>query len=121
MLYLPQPPYFLLLFGLLVSLTCGLSFEALLKQKVNEWSKQRSTRALAELQGMQLLLPFLGICAGICIFLAAGLEIFTFNRAFSYLVAAPLTLFIGDLVWSQLGKVLSQIETGGSQALDWDL
>lgn len=118
---LPEPPYFLLVFGLFVGLTCGSAFATILKQKVQEWSKSRSTRTLAELQGFQLLLPFLGISGGICLFLAAGLEVFGFPRSLSYIVALPLTLFVAFLIWSQLGKLLLQLEKGGSRALDLDV
>lgn len=120
MYYFPEPPYFLLAAGLFAGLTSGVAFEATLRQKVQEWSKNRSTRTLAQMKGFQLLIPFLGIAAGICVFLAAGLEIFGFPSWLSYSVSLPLTLFIGFLVWSQLGKLLGQLERGGSKALDLD-
>jgi hypothetical protein len=116
----PEPPYFLLIFGLFAGLTSGAAFEATLKQKVREWSKNRSTRTLAQMKGVQLQMPFLGIGAGICVFLAAGLEIFGFPWWLSYSISLPLTLFISLLVWSQLGKLLNQLEQGGSKALDLD-
>ncbi|NEQ84470.1 MAG: hypothetical protein F6K26_31200, partial [Moorea sp. SIO2I5] len=72
----PEPPYFLLIFGLFVGITCGLAFEAILKQKVQEWYKTKSSQTLAEIRGIQLLVPFLGIAVGICLFLASGLAIF---------------------------------------------
>lgn len=120
--YIPyyEPPYFLLVAGLLAGITSGAAFEATLKQSVYAWSKSRSTRNLANLQGLPLLIPFLGICGGICIFLASGLSIFGFPGSLSYGIAFPLTLFIGYLVWSQLGKILVQLEKGGSKALDLD-
>ncbi len=116
----PQPPYFLLIFGLFAGITSGAAFEATLKQKVQEWSKNRSTRTLAQMKGVQLVMPFIGIAAGICVFLAAGLEIFGFPSWLSYSVSLPLTLFIASLVWSQLSKLLSQLERGGSRSLDLD-
>ncbi len=116
----PDPPYFLLVFGLFVGVTSGAAFEATLKQKANEWFRNRSTRTLAQMQGVQLLLPFVGISAGVCVFLAAGLEIFGLPGWLSYLVSLPLTIFIGVLVWAQLGQVLMQLERGGSKALDLD-
>jgi hypothetical protein len=115
-----SPPYFLLLAGLLASVTSGIAFEAILKQSVQDWAKNRSTRTLANLQGWQLLIPYLGIIGGICFFLGSGLEIFGFNTWFSYVISIPLTLFIGILVWTQLGKILIQLEKGGSKALDLD-
>ncbi|MGB7443062.1 MAG: hypothetical protein WA919_18510 [Coleofasciculaceae cyanobacterium] len=120
MYYLLEPPYFLLVFGLFAGITCGAAFEASLKQKVAEWSKNRSTGTLAQIQGIQLLLPFLGISVGICFFLSAGLEIFGFPAFLSYGISIFLTLFTSFLVWSQLSKVLLMLERGGSKALDLD-
>jgi hypothetical protein len=116
----PDPPYFLLFVGLFVGMTCGVAFEAILKQKVQEWSKNRSTRTLAQLKGFQLLIPFLGIAAGICVFLAAGLEVFGLPAVLSYFASISLTLFTAFLVWSQLSKLLIQLERGGSKAIDLD-
>jgi len=115
-----SPPYFLLVAGLFAGLTSGIAFEATLKLAVQDWSKNKSTRTLANMRGMQLQVPFLGICGGICFFLAAGLEIFGFPTTLAYGIALPLTLFIGGLVWFQLGQVLKQLEKGGSAALDLD-
>lgn len=120
MYYFPDPPYFLLIAGLFIGITSGLAFEGTLKQKVYEWSKNRSSRTLAEMQGSQLQLPFLGISGGVCVFLAAGLEIFGFPGWMSYGLSLPLTIFMSYLVWSQLGNVLVQLERGGSKALDLD-
>lgn len=116
----PEPPYFLLIFGLFAGITSGAAFEATLKQRVREWSKNRSTRTLAQMKGVQLQMPFLGIAAGICVFLSAGLEIFGFPWWLSYSISLPLTVFISALVWLQLGKLLNQLEQGGSKALDLD-
>nr|WP_199307759.1 MULTISPECIES: hypothetical protein [unclassified Leptolyngbya] len=101
-------------------ITSGVAFEATLKQAVHDWSKNRSTRTLANLQGLQLFTPFFGICGGICFFLSAGMQIFGFNSTIAYAMAVPMTLFIGVLVWYQLGQVLKQLEKGGSKALDLD-
>lgn len=120
MYYFQEPPYLLLVMGLLAGITCGAAFEATLKQKVQEWAKNRSSRSLAQMQGFPLLIPFLGISAGICVFLAAGLEIFSFPTFLAYTISLPLTLFIGWLVWYQLGKLLAQLERGGSKAIDLD-
>lgn len=117
---IPEPPYVLLIVGLFISLTSGIAFESVLKKSVQDWSKNRSTRTLATLQGIQLFLPFLGISLGICLFLSSGMEVFGFTTKLSYALALPLTALIGWLIWSQLGKILVQLERGGSQALDLD-
>lgn len=121
MSYFSEPPYFLLVAGLLVALTCGSAFAATLKQIVQKWSSARASKAIAKLQiGGQLLVPFLGICAGVCIFLSSGLEIFGFPAMLSYVVAVPLTLLLGLLVWLQLGSMLNLVERKGFQAIDID-
>lgn len=120
MYFLPEPPYFLLVFGLFAGITSGAAFEGTLKEKVQEWSKHRESQTLADLQGFLLFFPFLGVCAGICLFLAAGVEIFGFAHWISYGLSLSLTIFIGWLIWTQLGNVLQQIEKGGSKALDLD-
>lgn len=116
----PEPPYFLLFASLMASVTSGAAFEAVLKQSVQSWSKNRSTRILANLQGPQLLLPFLGIAIGSCVFLSSGMEIFGFPSQIAYLISIPMTALTALLIWSQLGKILLQLEQGGSQALDLD-
>jgi hypothetical protein len=120
MYYLPEPPYFLLSFGLFTGITCGLAFEATLKQLVHEWSKQRTQEALEKVLSFNLLFPFWGVCLGVCIFLSSGLEIFVLNRWFAYSISLPITIFIGGLVWQQLGKLLQQLQEGGSKAIDLD-
>jgi len=118
---IPEPPYLVLLVGLFASLVSGAAFEAVLKQSVLDWSINRSTRTLANIQGPSLLIPFLGMSFGVCLFLSSGMEVFGFSTQLSYLVALPLTVFISWLIWWQLGKILIQLERGGSQALDLDL
>ena len=120
MYYFLEPPYFLMSAGLLAGMASGVAFEATLKQSVQLWSKNRSTSTLANLQGLQLLIPFLGMAGGICVFLASGMEIFGFPKLLSYALALPLTILTGWLVWTQLGKLLIELERGGSQALDLD-
>ena len=118
---LPQPPWVLLISGFLIGITCGLAFETVLKQKVNDWNKLVTTGHKADLAEMRILqIPFIGICIGICIFLASGLEIFLYSRLISYSFSLPLTILIGVLIWSQLKKLIVQLLEGGSQALDLD-
>jgi hypothetical protein len=115
-----NPPYVMLIAGLLAGITSGVAFETTLKQSVQEWAKNRSTRTLANLQGMSLLVPFLGICLGIWLFLASGIAIFGFPGLIAYGSSFILTILTGVLVWSQLGQILIQLEQGGSKALDLD-
>lgn len=120
MYYYYNPPYLLLVAGLLASVTSGLAFEATLKQSVQEWSQHRSTRTIANMRGIPLRLPFAAMCVGVCVFLASGVQIFGFSAKFAYGLALPLTILTALLVWYQLGKILVQLERGGSKALDLD-
>ena len=115
-----SPPYFLLVAGLLAAVACGKAFEETLKQQVNLWSKSRSSRILEELQGPQLLIPYLGICMGTLVFLGCGTMIFGVPASFSFALAIILTAMTGVLLWVQLGKILVILQEGGSKALDLD-
>lgn len=121
MYYIPEPPLGLLLFGFFIGVTCGLAFEATLKQQVNIWMKEGKKGKKTDISAIsRLILPFLGVCVGICVFLAAGLEIFTYNRVLSYMVSGALTILVGGLIWFQLQKLIIQLLEGGSKALDLD-
>jgi hypothetical protein len=110
----------LLAFGLFIGLTSGLAFEAVLKEKVQEWKTKRSIEIFTQMQGLSLRLPFLGICLGVCVFLASGLEVFGLFSWLAYTISLLMTILIGALVWEQLGKVLVLLRQGGSKALDLD-
>lgn len=120
MAFYSEPPYFLLIAGLLVGITSGFAFKATLEQLVRKWSRDRSINLTEEINRLELLLPFFGIGIGICVFLASGLQIFTFPIDIAYIFSLPLTLLTSSLVWWQLGKLLEQLMRGGSEALDLD-
>lgn len=117
----PTPPYLLLIVGLFIGITSGLAFEATLKQMVQTWYQNQDKETLNNVLKSQLLLPYLGMCAGVVLFLASGLGIFLIPTWLCYAVSVPLTLFIGRLVWSQLGINLMLLEQGGSRAIDLDV
>ena len=118
--YLAQPPYFLLLVGLVIGVTSGLAFEATLKQELKNWSSQRQTKEATDIQNFNLLFPFLGICFGVCIFLASGLNIFSISIWFAYAFSILVTIIIAGLIWRQLSTLLKQLQRGGSKAIDLD-
>jgi hypothetical protein len=118
--YMSSSPWFLLFAGLLASATSGLAFQETLKQSLKQWSKSRSSRILAKLRGFPLLMPFWGMSGGVCVFLASGLQIFSFPAKLAYEIALPLTVISAWLIWYQLGLLLAQLEQGGSKALDLD-
>ncbi|MGB3534182.1 MAG: hypothetical protein WBA13_11760 [Microcoleaceae cyanobacterium] len=115
-----QPPYFFLAASLVAGILCAFTFGVTLKVRVQDWKKNQSTRTLANLKGIQLLLPFSGIACGICGFLASCLQIFTFSPQFSYGFSIPLTALTAGLVWYQLSRVLYQLEVKGAKNIDFD-
>jgi hypothetical protein len=116
----PEPPYFLLIASLLASLAAGKAFEVSLKQLVEQWQKNRQSSLPRNLNNTNLALPFLGISGGICMFLSSGLTIFGFPALLSIILSTLLTIGTATLVWSQLGKLLSLLQQGGSRAIDLD-
>jgi hypothetical protein len=120
--YFPaNPPYFLFMASLIAGLACGKAFEANLRQLVQEWFQSRSSRTLLNLKGIAIKLPYTGITICIGVFLSSGLEIFGFPPDLAYKVAIPLTIGSAYFVWRQLGKLLVELERGGSAAMDLDI
>ena len=120
MYYSQTPPYFLLVAGLLIAIASGTAFSGVLKESVDDWYKNRSTRSIMRMQGFALQLPFAGICLGSCMFLASGMSIFGFPTLISYGMASPLVLLSAGLVWYQLRKNLAALESGNTRAFELD-
>ncbi|MEH1766269.1 hypothetical protein [Nostoc sp.] len=121
MYYFPeQPPYFLLLVGFLTALTSGLALSGTLKLIVQKWPSQRTENTKPRSSLKQLLVPFIGITGGTCLFLSSGLEIFGFPSSLALGVGLPISLFTCLLVWLQLGSMMTFIEREGMQSLDLD-
>ncbi|WP_375513152.1 hypothetical protein [uncultured Nostoc sp.] len=129
MYYFPlQPPYFLLLVGFMTALTSGLALSGTLKVIVQKWPsdaygnpsgvRTENTKPRSSLK--QLLVPFIGITGGTCLFLSSGLEIFGFPSSLALGVGLPISLFTCLLVWLQLGSMMTFIEREGMQSLDLD-
>ncbi|WP_247215984.1 hypothetical protein [Synechococcus sp. C9] len=114
-----EPPYLLLVMGLLAALTAGTAFNALLKQSVQSWQAQHSTRTLADLR-RQLQLPIVGIAGGMTSFLTAGVNIFGFPWQWALGVAMGLTVVTTLLIWAQLNRLLVELERGNGSALSLD-
>ncbi|MEH1935919.1 MAG: hypothetical protein V7L14_19930 [Nostoc sp.] len=121
MYYFPlQPPYFLLLVGFLTALTSGLALSGTLKVIVQKWPSDRTENTKPRSSLKQLLVPFIGITGGTCLFLSSGLEIFGFPSSLALGVGLPISLLTCLLVWLQLGSMMTFIEREGMQSLDLD-
>ena len=122
MYYIPsEPPYFILAAGLLVALTCGSAFAAMLKGIAQKWTSDRAADAVVKSQTRQLIIPFLGMTAGVGMFLSSGLSIFGFPTMLACAVGIPLTLLTALLVWFQLGSMLAMAEREGVEAFKIDI
>ncbi|MFN6560415.1 MAG: hypothetical protein RMY28_011460 [Nostoc sp. ChiSLP01] len=121
MYYFPlQPPYFLLLVGFLTALTSGIALSGTLKVIVQKWPSNRTENTKPSSSLKQLFVPFLGITAGVCLFMSSGLEIFGFPSLLALGVGLPISLLTCLLVWLQLGSMLTFAQTKGMQSLDLD-
>ncbi|CAN1211752.1 DUF2975 domain-containing protein [Tumidithrix helvetica PCC 7403] len=120
--YFPSdPPYLLFILSLIAGLACGRAFESTLRELVQEWATRRTSRTLLQLKGSSIQIPYIGITLCVGVFLSSGLEIFGFPSGLAYSVAVPLTLGSAYFVWRQLGKMLVELERGGSAAMDLDM
>ncbi|MDZ7951917.1 hypothetical protein [Nostoc sp. DedQUE09] len=121
MYYFPeQPPYFLLIVGFLIALTSGLALSGTLKVIVQNWPSERAENTQPRSSLKQLLVPFIGITGGTCLFMSSGLEIFGFPPSLALEVGLPISLFTCLLVWLQLGSMMAFIQREGMQSLDLD-
>ncbi|MBC1236093.1 hypothetical protein [Nostoc sp. 2RC] len=121
MYYFPlQPPYFLLVVGFFAALTSGIALSGTLKVIVQKWPRERSENTKPNSSLKQLFVPFLGITAGICLFMSSGLEIFGFPTLLALGVGLPISLLTCLLVWLQLGSMLNFAQSRGMQSLDLD-
>lgn len=118
--YLFAPPYFFMVAGLIIAVTSGAAFGAVLKDIVATWRKTRSSEVVAKMGGLSIQLPFFGTCAGTAIFLASGLSCFGTPTWLSYAAAAPLTFLSAALVWRQLKSNLALLESGQPRAFELD-
>ncbi|MEA5578809.1 hypothetical protein [Anabaena sp. UHCC 0451] len=118
--YSLQPPYILLLVGFFTALTSGLALSGTLKVIVQKWPSvpQETIKSSASLK--QLLVPFIGITVGVCLFMSSGLEIFGFPASLALGVGLPLSLLTCLFVWFQLGSLLEFASSRGMQSLDLD-
>ncbi|MDB9374975.1 hypothetical protein [Nodularia sphaerocarpa] len=104
----PQPPYFLLLIGLLISLLCGLPFAITLQKRVQDWIENHSPATLPRWAKLQLLIPFIGTAIGVSIAFASMLEILGFPTLPSYLLSLLVTSLVTSWVWAEIGNLLGR-------------
>ncbi|MEM1279574.1 MAG: hypothetical protein AAF827_17025 [Cyanobacteria bacterium P01_D01_bin.6] len=116
----PDPPYVLMIAGFLSAIAAGFAFSTSLQQATRAWAKNPEASSLKEIRGISLQFSYVGICLGILVTLASGIQIFGFSAKPAYAISAVMTVLMAGLVWRQLGVILEQIQQGGSKALDLD-
>lgn len=117
-MFYSDPLYFLVAASLVAAAVCAYTFYVTLVENLNRWSKNRSSRLLATLQGTQLQLPLAGMALAATGFLSASLMFFSLPPRFSVGFAAVVSVMSAVLVWLQLTKLLRRLETGGVKALN---
>lgn len=123
MYYYPlQPPYFLLLVGFFTAFTSGLALSGTLKVIVQQWPQDKSPKEKTNTRSFykQLLVPFIGITGGSCLFLCSGFEIFGFPTEMALSIGLPMSFLTCFFVWRQLGGLLDYVKSEGMQSLDLD-
>jgi hypothetical protein len=121
MYYYPlQPPYIVLVVGFLTALTSGLALSGTLKVIVEKWPRNNKEPIKSSASLKQLIVPFIGITAGTCLFMSSGLEIFGFPSPLALGIGLPLSLGTCVFVWFQLGSLLEFVSSRGMQSLDLD-
>jgi threonine/homoserine/homoserine lactone efflux protein len=104
----PEPPYVLLIAGFLIITICISPLVIAIKQRVTYWSKNLSPGDLPTGGRIQIILPFSGVAGGLCIFLAAALEVLGLPVIPALFFSLLFTVLAGYLTWFQLGKLLSR-------------
>lgn len=121
MYYYPaQPPYLLLIIGFLIAITSGAALSGTLKMIATKWQKNGVKAAASRFSNKQLVVPFVGITAGIALFLCSGLAIFGFPNWLACAIGIPLTLLTCILTGFQLGSMMTYAENKGFKSLDLD-
>ena len=118
MAVLPQPPYLMAGIGLLMSVLCGLTFGRLVQNKLDGWKEDRLP--LLPLATAEILLSFSGTLIGVTLFIGCCLQIFGFAAGAALLVAFVMSLLTGGALFSQLERLMQQVEDGNFKAVDFD-
>jgi hypothetical protein len=104
----PEPPYILLVAGLLITLTCMLPLTIMIRERMHYWSENLSPDTLSSEGRLQLIFPFLGTVGGVCLVLIAVLEVLGLPVLPAILLSLLSMLLSGYFAWLQLGTMLSR-------------
>ena len=113
-----QPPYLLAGLGLAIGVVCGLTFAQLVKDRLQGWKDDRLP--LLPLGRIETTMSYSGIVFGVTLFIGGSLQVFGFASGAALLVALLLSLLTGGALWTQLERLMTQVETGKFKAVDFD-
>ena len=113
-----QPPYLLAGLGLAIGVVCGLTFAQLVKDRLQGWKDDRLP--LTPLGRFETTMSYSGIVVGVTLFIGGSLQVFGFASGAALLVALLLSLLTGGALWTQLERLMTQVETGKFKAVDFD-
>ena len=118
--YIPQPPVFLPVIGLLIGLIFGATFQKQLEPMAQQWMKNPKEENSYSLKNKNLQLSYTGICLGVWLFLGGGFRVLGFGIIGAYGCALLITLGTGAFMWEQFGEMLMEVKEKGSKSLDLD-
>ena len=113
-----QPPYLLAGLGLAIGVLCGLTFAQLVQDRLQAWKDDRLP--LTPLGRVETTMSYSGIVLGVTLFIGGSLQVFGFASGAALLVALLLSLLTGGALWTQLERLMTQVETGKFKAVDFD-
>ena len=113
-----QPPYLLAGLGLAIGVLCGLTFAQLVQDRLQGWKDDRLP--LTPLGRVETTMSYSGIVLGVTLFIGGSLQVFGFASGAALLVALLLSLLTGGALWTQLERLMTQVETGKFKAVDFD-
>ena len=113
-----QPPDLLAGLGLAIGVVCGLTFAQLVKDRLQGWKDDRLP--LLPLGRVETTMSYSGIVVGVTLFIGGSLQVFGFASGAALLVALLLSLLTGGALWTQLERLMTQVETGKFKAVDFD-
>ena len=118
--YIPQPPFFIPVVGILIGILFGFMFQALITRKSSQWRQSPQKPDAYKLKDPNLIIAYQGLCLGTWIFLGGGLLLFGFSWITSFGFALILTIGTGGLFWKQMAEMFLEIKQNGVQVLDLD-
>ena len=118
--YIPQPPVFLPVVGLLIGLIFGATFQKQLELIAQKWRKNPQEESSYSLKNKNLQFSYTGICLGVWLFLGGGFRVLGFGIIGAYGCALLIAIGTGAFMWEQFGDMLVEVKEKGSKSLDLD-